>query len=329
MLRRIRSASGRAVVGGSLAALLAAGFLAGGAAGAVRYVDTFWLYRGYAAPVVPATVVVRTATGTRTARVHAGTTQEIWVRSPALGGHRQPAYVYLPPGYAASAPRRYPVLYLLHGFPGGPVGFLNAADVGVTEDVLIAEHRIAPMILVMPSGSPGFLVDEEWANGVRPHNGWETFVAHDLVRAIDARYRTIASGAGRALGGLSEGGYGALNIGLHHPGEFRVLESWSGYMQADHIPAIFGRSPALLRYNSPMEQLAVVAPRLRRDHTFVWFYAGTHDYTVSQNRQFAAELTALGLPHFFAIRPGGHDWRLWRSMLTQALIAVSRRLAHG
>ena len=51
--------------------------------------------------------------------------------------------------------------------------------------------------------------------------------------AVDRRYRTIRSGSGRAIGGLSEGGYGALNIGLHHPGRFRVIESWSGYQRAD------------------------------------------------------------------------------------------------
>jgi S-formylglutathione hydrolase FrmB len=69
---------------------------------------------------------------------------------------------------------------------------------------------------------------------VSPGNGWETFVTRDLVRAIDARYRTIPDGTARGLAGLSEGGYGALNIGLHHPGEFDLLESWSGYMIADN-----------------------------------------------------------------------------------------------
>ncbi len=59
-------------------------------------------------------------------------------------------------------------------------------------------------------------------------------------------------------GGLSEGGYGALNIGLHHPGEFGLLESWSGYMLADQIPAIFGPSASVLDYNSPARQVMLV-----------------------------------------------------------------------
>ena len=73
--------------------------------------------------------------------------------------------------------------------------------------------------------------------------GWETFVARDLVETIDARYRTIRSPAGRAIGGLSEGGYGAINIGLHHPREFKVIESWSGYAEAADISSIFGSTP--------------------------------------------------------------------------------------
>src|SRR4029079_958066 len=84
--------------------------------------------------------------------------------------------------------------------------------------------------------------DKEWVDGVRPHEGWATFVSRDLVRAVDARYRTIPTGAARAMAGLSEGGYAAIDIALHHPREFRVVESWSGYEQADPIRSIFGHS---------------------------------------------------------------------------------------
>ena len=104
----------------------------------------------------------------------------------------------------------------------------------------------------MPFGSTGSFTDEEWANGVRPPNSnWETFVARDLVHAVDSRYRTIRRGDARALAGLSEGGYGALNIGIHHPGEFRVLEDWSGYQRADPVASIFGRRPVAARPQQP------------------------------------------------------------------------------
>src|SRR5207253_8630863 len=98
---------------------------------------------------------------------------------------------------------------------------------------------------------------------------------------------------------LSEGAYGALNIGLHHPGEFRVIESWSGYVWADPKPSIFGHDGRLIAYNSPMVAVRAAAPLLRADHDFVWFYCGATDRLLYQNQQFAAELSRLGVDHRF------------------------------
>ena len=192
--------------------------------GAVRYGVTFWLYRGFPAPKAPSTVLVVAPGRARVLRVVPATTQRILVRTSALNGWADPVYVVLPPGYTQHPWVRYPVLYLLHGFPGEPLNFFTAGDLVSTYEVLVAEQRVQPMILVVPSGSKHFLTDEEWANGVRPHNAWETFVARSLVATIDARYRTITSGRSRAIAGLSEGGYASLNIGFHHPGEFDVFE---------------------------------------------------------------------------------------------------------
>src|SRR5213079_3250993 len=159
----------------------------------------------------------------------------ISVSSPALGGRNQQVVVYLPPGYASDPTRRYPVFYLLHGFPGRPAAFLLTVRAGVVDDILAARGKGQPVILVMPFGSTGTFTDKEWADGTGPNDGWATFVSRDLVQAIDARYRTLATPASRAIAGLSEGGYGAINIALHNPGEFKVVESWSGYELAAHL----------------------------------------------------------------------------------------------
>ena len=299
--------------------------VAAGVVGASHYVSGFWLYRGFAPPAAPQSVTVR---GAGHVPVVLPSLQSITIRSPALGGYPDPVSVLLPPGYASHPRQRYPVLYLLHGFPGLVAGFLNIGQVATTEATLVAAGRMKPLIMVMPTGTRAFLTDEEWANGIRPGNGWETFVARDLVNAIDARYRTIPGARGRGIAGLSEGGYGALNIGLHHPGEFALVQSWSGYMQADHIPAIFGRSTRLMNYNSPANWVARVAPQLRADHAYIWFYIGAADALAAQNRAFAAELTHLGVAHHFFEPPGTHNWRLWRSQMSRALIAASEHLSH-
>src|SRR5438876_5153406 len=159
----------------AVAAGLVAVFVAVGALGVYRYARGFWLNRGFPPPSDPAFVSLK------------GTTERLYVASPALGRRRQPVDVYLPPGYASSPHRRYPVFYLLHGFPGRPGAFLQTVRLGVVEDVLLAKRTARPMILVMPFGSTGTFTDKEWVNGVRPDEGWETYVARDLVHAVDSR----------------------------------------------------------------------------------------------------------------------------------------------
>jgi enterochelin esterase-like enzyme len=298
-----------------LAALCLAGVLTGGV-GVYQYAETFWLYRGYSAPLIPHGVT-------------APTVQTITVVSPALGGFRDSVVVVLPPGYSTHSNLRYPVLYLLHGFPGKPTDYLRIGDLESVYAKGLTDETMRPMILVAPSGARYLEDDTEWANGTSKDSQWETFVARDLVTAIDARYRTIRAGSARGIAGYSEGAYGALNIGLHHPGEFSLIESWSGYMLADTSPALFDHSKALVRYNSPQYQVFSAAAGLRASRTFIWFYCGQADEDAAQNRTFAAELTALGIAHDFFWEPGGHTWRLWRDQMPHALAAASERLSHG
>jgi enterochelin esterase-like enzyme len=310
---RTRSRSRGIVVGSLVVGSLVGAFLVVGALGAYRYANGFWLYRGFAPPRDAAT------------GQHRGALRTIFVRSAAIGGRRQKVLVYLPPGYGRHPRRRYPVLYLLHGVPGQPQQFFDADRLGVLLDRLAG--RIRPLILVAPDGSTGVWTDKEWVDGVRPHEGWETYFARDVVHAVDTRYRTIARGAGRAVAGLSEGGYAALNIGLHHPREFRVIESWSGYMRADHIQSIFGGQRSRLAYDSPALRLPAVAAVLRRRHVFVWMYCGTRDSLRRQNAAFAIELLDYGVRHRFFTSPGAHTWRVWRPNARPALLVAARRLA--
>src|SRR5437660_6518241 len=262
-----------------------AAFVAVGLIGTRAYLSNFLQYRGFAPPREPAFV-------------HApGTVERILVASPALGGREQEAYVYLPSGYFSHPGRRYPVLYLLHGFPGRPLAFLETVQMGVVDDALTAKRRAQPLIMVMPFGSTGTFTDEEWVDGVRAGNRWGTFVARDLVRAVDVRYRTIASARGRAIAGLSEGGYGAIDIALRHPREFSVVESWSGYERPDKIRSIFGPSLRGLASNDPRLLLPRVAPVLRERGTYFWFYSGSTDPMHKQNAAFARELARAGVSH--------------------------------
>ena len=275
------------------AALVAAvAFLAVGFVGVFHYVDNYWTYRGFAPPRDAAFVQGR---GHRDTLLRG----EPGTRRTAPAGRR------LPPARLRRAPaRRYPVLYLLHGVPGRPGAFLQTVRMGVVEDELVALHRARAAILVMPFGSTGSFTDKEWANGIRKHEGWATFVARDLVRAVDERYRTIASQDGRAIGGLSEGGYGAINIAVHHPHEFKLVESWSGYEEADPIRAIFGQGRGAHRREQPRADDPERRAGPARGKVRFWFYTGTEDtHFRAQNVAFASELSSLGISAPLLRRP--------------------------
>jgi S-formylglutathione hydrolase FrmB len=298
-------------------AVALAGFLGVGLLGARGYVDNFLSYRGFDAPREPAFVGLP------------GITKPVSVPSAALGGRSQETYVYLPSGYAQHPRRRYPVLYLLHGFPGRPLAFLQTVQMGVIDDALTARRRAQPLILVMPFGSTSTFTDKEWVDGVAPGNGWSTFVARDLVRYVDSHFRTVASGAGRAIAGLSEGGYGAFDIALHHPGEFSLVESWSGYQRPDKLRSIFGSKLQLLPANDPRLLVRREATSLRTLGTYFWFYSGSTDRLHAQNEDFARELGSLRLPHRYFVAYGGHNWALWRDNARAAYLAAATRLRDG
>ena len=301
------------VVGGALALFLSVGLL-----GLYRYLDSFWLYRGFPPPHDPAFVT------------QAGSFETIQVTSRALGGRSQPVDVYLPPGYAQDTSHGATRCSTsCTGSPATPTRSSNDPRWASSRTRCCAKHALRPMILVMPFGSTGIFTDKEWVNGIRPDRAGRRSSPATSSRAVDARYRTIPSGSARGLAGLSEGGYGALNIGIHHPREFHLLESWSGYEQADDVRSIFGGRAPLLARNSPLLTLPSVAARLRAAHTYVWFYTGSKDGLLKQNERFAHELGRLRVPHRFFVVSGGHNWALWRGNAWQRDSIASAHLAHG
>ncbi len=313
-----------------LCVLFVAAFVGGGAFGTARYLQTFWLYRGFSPPVDARHVLVDEDNVPREVAVLPGSLQTVTLAGPSIGGFRDHILVYLPPNYRRSPAERYPVLYLLHGVPGDPQNFIDVGDVATLSDELLAEGRIRPMIIVMPSGSRSFFQDDEWANLDLPDDGWETFLARDVVHMVDTHYRTLAHGGERGIGGDSEGAYGAINIAFHHVGEFDLIEGWSPYYTADtRRRVLFQKNKVQLAYNSPDVEILKVAPALRHHHAYLWFYDGTKQRIDDNSPAFAATLARLGVAHHFVRYPGHHDWALWRAHMPSALIAASKYFSDG
>lgn len=278
---------------------LAVAWLAFGGFGVWSYAHDYYQYRGFAPP--------HDATGVTTGRL-----VPVRFRSAALG--RERSYdVYLPPGYDAARARgrRFGVMYLLHGSPGGPRLFINAGGLGVAMDSLVARHAIAPFLVVMPDGLDGsFSSDTEWADTKKGR--YESFVL-DVVHAVDRRWPTLADRHHRVLAGNSEGAYAAANLTLRHLAVFGAFESWSGYYRQTPTGVYKAATGAALRAASPTDYVSSLRPRIARMALHAYLYGGSRDPDTRQLAPFADRLLAAGGQVTTAVYRGRHDWKLWRA----------------
>jgi S-formylglutathione hydrolase FrmB len=153
--------------------------------------------------------------------------------------------IYLPPGYDQSQ-KRYPTLYLLHGFNGRALGWLvqfrmNVAWRDITEvlDDAINRGLSREMIVVMPDGWSR-LGCSQWVDS--PVNGnFEQYVTQDVVTYVDEHFRTIPEAASRGITGISSGGFGAWHLGTRHPDIFGAMSllSADSYFEVTHKPWIY------------------------------------------------------------------------------------------
>jgi enterochelin esterase-like enzyme len=247
-----------------------------------------------------------------------GTIVQDEVVSAALNGQRRSFLVYLPPSYntAAGRTRRYPVLYLLHGAPGGERDWFSAGKADQSANTLIALGKIPELILVAPDGNGRPGATSEWGNSFDHHQNIETYVAIDLVKYVDQKYRTLAEAAYRGIGGLSMGGFGAMNIAVHHPDIFGLVISLGGYYRAEG--SIWGRNATYLRENSPLD---VLPSHKRAWQLHIYIGAATKDQPYyTDAKQFVQELDRLHIPYHLDIQNGFHSWRVWQTQMYNALL---------
>ena len=226
--------------------------------------------------------------------------------------------LYLPPSYNLDQARtkRYPVLYLLHGSPGAAQDWLVAGQANTSADTLIAMGRIPELILVMPDGNglPG--MTSEWADSFNHAQHIETSVSQELVSYVDQHYRTLADAQHRAIGGLSMGGFGAMNIAIHHPDVFHCVMSFGGNYQAEGT--VWGNNAAYKQANSP---LITIHQNKKAQKLHIYLGAASQDQPYyNDTRQFAHTLDALHITYAFDVLPGHHAWHVWQTQLYHALL---------
>jgi len=157
------------------------------------------------------------------------------ISAPSLKGNllgdsvEQEVGIYLPPGYQASGSKRYPVLYLLHGFGSNPRAWFStgqfAFNITPILDELMTSGKVREMIIVAPNGTNAF-GGSFYVNSAASGN-WEDFIVRDVVGYVDSNYRTLARASSRGIAGHSMGGYGAVHLGMRNTAAFSAVYALS------------------------------------------------------------------------------------------------------
>ena len=251
-----------------------------------------------------------------------------------LVGQTLPYHVVLPPNYHAPKSRatHYPVLYLLHGLGG-------SHDDWVSKRAHLAQHAAQQrIIIVTPEGKDGWYTD-----GAQANEKFESYIVQELLPDVERRYRTIAMREGRAVAGLSMGGYGALKFGVKYPDKFIFAASMSGAHGAPRwdvndkemidfvrpsIARVYGAMDNPVRAANDLFKLIDALPPERiAQLPFLYLDCGTEDFLFDSNRALDELLLKRKIPHEFRALPGGHTWPYWDSQVQEILRIAARRMA--
>lgn len=283
-------------------------------------------------------------TGTHVANAGSPLLTEVEVHSFILGRAIK-ASVYLPDGYGAepNSLRRYPVIYLLHGLGDDHTAWVKLAQIKQTLDRLIASGELQPVILVMPGASRSWYVNDDRPDGFgRVADAFRS----ELIESVDARYRTAACRGGRAIGGLSMGGYGALLYGFTRPDLYTAVFSLSGAVFPEQLSDNHPGRAELEKlfgglFGDPFDEAQFAewnifdrlqAIRSGETYPATWLSAGDDDYfadIVTGTARVHQILQSKGVTSELRIDDATHDWSYWQRSIVPALRWISPRLTEN
>lgn len=294
----------------------------------------------------------------------AGTVATRTFHSKALGVDKD-YVVYLPAGYDARPDARWPVFYYLHGLTGSETNWVKHGYLDKTADRL----GLAA-IVVMPDGDDDFYIDSAMpidyaacmkdGSGLFPlsghssrakecvrHRAYETYIVDDLVHEIDGHFRTIATREGRAIAGLSMGGYGALVLAMRHldmfaaaashsgvdallyagphPYDASAVQLWDDPTKLDSklgpfgrwLRGLYGDELANYRAHDPATLIDALAP----GQLAIYLDCGSEDdFQLDATAAYLHDrLRARKLDHTYYVGPGKHDFTFWAPRVEHSL----------
>jgi S-formylglutathione hydrolase FrmB len=248
--------------------------------------------------------------------------RDVSFTSAALG--REVTYrIFLPTRIDAGA--KLPVVYLLHGNGGGFKDWSNNS--------YVARYAAKGLILVMPEGGGSYFM-----NAVeKPRDRYEDFVTRDLVGDVGTRFPVRMDREGRAVVGVSMGGFAAVTLALRHPEMFvfsgaispaiDVPErhfTWRRAAQWWGFRTIFGPWESAER--SARDPFVLARSADVREVTYFYLTAGEQEPLQEPIRRFAERLHARGIAYEFHTKPGGHDWAEWDAQIPGCIESLISKL---
>jgi len=242
--------------------------------------------------------------------------------SQAMGTIRNYGLI-LPPGYSKNIQKRYPVIFLLHGGHDDARAYVDKYAVLNILSELYKNKKLPPSIVITPDGNDNRgsspLYDPDYFDG--PNGKVGTLIGSELVQIVKSRYRTLESPQFWSLGGLSSGGWGALNIGLRYLNNFNIFFSHSGYFTDNSGPQ-----------NSPQQIVQQLSPEDRKKLR-IYLDAGLNDTNLlASTKSFHQTLNQLGITNVFYQFPGGHGlsgadigWNYFHKHLKDSLSYVGEQ----
>ncbi|NNE66922.1 MAG: hypothetical protein HKN33_10195 [Pyrinomonadaceae bacterium] len=241
-----------------------------------------------------------------------------------LMGRTMPYHVYGPLGFREARDKKLPVVYLLHGLTGSYSDWFEKGDI----EAVVKKYGV---VVVMPEGNNGWYTDSP----IKPNDKYESYIVKELIPKIEGDLSVRKDRAGRAIAGLSMGGYGGLKFGLKYPGKFVLAGSFSGALRAaewdkttvpawkvlgESVYSAFGPKGSETRAENDIFKIlnGLEGDELKR-LPFLYLDCGTEDGLIVQNRSFSELLLKKKVPHEFRQLPGRHDWRFWHSQIGEFL----------
>jgi enterochelin esterase family protein len=243
-----------------------------------------------------------------------GTVSRRWYDSPGNGMNRR-LIVYTPSGYETGK-EKLPVLYLLHGMGGDEEAWIALGRTSQIIDNLIAQGKAKPMIVVMTNGN----VAQEAAPGESSLNMYkpsfqlpntmdgkfeETFT--DVIKFVESNYRVKAEKSGRAIAGLSMGGFHSLHISHYYSNTFDYV----GLFSAAIVPNEKATSKVYENIDSTLKT------QMDNGYKLYWIGIGKTDFLYKNVTDYRAKLDGMGMKYTYRESEGGHTWTNWRVYLSE------------